>query len=159
MNNVIALSRFQPGLRAQIEVCRLDQASMPYALQFIESWSADDAYDRFGCAGISGPEWLASEIAQNGRRALIAVQARRIVGLLDYVYALGAIHFGIVVDRRFRQLSIGSGLVYGLLEKRRDVTPVSAECRVNNLAAVGLLRRCRFQRVRVEQPDIIWHHV
>ena len=158
MNNVIELSLSYAGIHEPLEIRRLENGWFPEALRFIDSWSDCDVYDRFGSAGIGGRQWLADEITNNGRRVLAAVHACRIVGLLDYVYALGAIHVGIVVDAEFRRLSIGTQLVFELLKGRRDVTPVSAECRIDNFGAVGLLRRCWFEPVTIEQREIVWNH-
>ena len=125
-------------------------------MRFIDSWSADDEYDRFGILGSNGQKRLAVELTQHERAALIAVHASRVVGLLDYVYAQGAIHIGIVVDSRYRLLSIGTNLVVALLQARAPARPVEAECRIDNRPAAALFRTCGFQCARVERPEMVW---
>lgn len=140
-----------------VEICPLDESMNAPALRFIESWNGDDAYDRFGSAGIGGPEWLAAQLTRRRRPALIAVNAYGVVGLLDHVSAGGATHFGIVVGSRFRRLTIGTTLVRTLLESRSVTRPFVAECGTGNYAAVALLRGCRFKAERSGR-EITWHH-
>ena len=136
----------------------LDVTMKTEAVRFISSWSLDDVYDRFGSVGIDGQAWLTTELTQRERRALIAVHASGVVGLLDHVYAEGAIHIGIVVASRFRRSSIGTHLVQALLQMRYSVHPVAADCRIDNRPAIALLRKCRFQRLSVERGEMIWRY-
>lgn len=124
-------------------------------MRFIDSWSIDDVYARFGAAGTDGRNRLAFELLQRCRSAFVAVHAGEVVGLLDYVHAHGAIHTGIVVDSRFRRLSIGTNLVLALLEAKTG-HPVVAECQISNRPAIALLRACRFALVGIESPEMLW---
>ena len=139
-------------------VCALDDATKTSAQRFIESWSIDDVYDRFGTLGSNAREWLTTELLRGERPALVALHADRVVGLLDYVYAQGAIHFGIVVDSRYRRSSIGSHLLAALLRLKTPAHPVAAECRIDNRPAVALLRGSQFQCTCVERHEMIWQH-
>jgi ribosomal protein S18 acetylase RimI-like enzyme len=138
-----------------LKIHPLEDEMKDRAVRFIDSWNADDVYDRFGTAGIDGREWLAAEL-QRGRSSLVAEYEGNVVGLLDYTYAQGAIHIGIVVDRRFRRRSIGKNLVRALLASKGPERPVAAECRVDNRPAVALLRGCCFDLIGIEKPEMIW---
>lgn len=136
----------------------LDAATREPALHFIESWTPDDVYDRFGSVGIGGREWLAAELSQRSRAALIAVHDGGVFGLLDYTYAEGALHIGIVVDARFRRSSVGSTLVSSFVQSRTQKLPVAAECSAANRAAVALFAACGFARTRAGSHEIIWRY-
>lgn len=141
-----------------VEVCRLGPSMTAPALRFIESWNDEDAYERFGSAGIGGPESLVAQITQRRRPALIAVDGDGVVALLDHVEADGATHIGIVVHPRFRRMSIGTTLVRSLLCSRSVTRPIVAECGNGNEAAVALLRACRFGRVKGDRYQTTWCH-
>lgn len=146
------------GLTGLYGVWRLDEARKPQTLRFIDSWSADDAYDRFGSAGIGGQEWLANQFTQHNREAFVAVNAVGVVGLLDYVDVDDARYIGIVVDARYRKLSIATTLVQALLQSKPCTLPVIAECCSRNYAAVSLLRSCRFRPVAVDRTEMTWRY-
>ncbi len=139
-------------------VWRLDEAMKSETLRFIHAWSPDDVYARFGSAGIGGQEWLADQLAQRDRRALVAVNASGVVGLLDHVDVDDATHIGIVVDARYRKLSIGTTLVRAMLQSRPSRSPVIAECTSGNYAAANLLRSCQFKPVAVDRYEMTWRH-
>lgn len=139
-------------------ITRIADGMKTQALRFIESWSAADAYDRFGSAGIGGQEWLAKQLNECGRRAIVAASKSGVIGLLDYVHADGATHVGIVVDARYRKLSVGTTLMRALLHTETIAHPIIAECSTRNYAAAGLLRGCGFEPVGVEQYEITWRH-
>ncbi len=141
-----------------VDICRLGETMNAQVLRFIESWNGDDAYDRFGSAGIGGQARLATQLTQHRRPALIAVNASGVVGLLDHVSASGATYFGIVVDSRFRKLSIGTTLVQTLLQSRSVMRPIIAECDHGNFAAVALLRGCQFKAIESDRYQITWRH-
>ncbi len=134
----------------------IEDALKAPTVRFIQSWSLDDVYGRFGTAGIDSQKWLTTEIMERGRSAFIAVHQDRVVGLLDHVYAQGAIHIGIVVDSHFRRLSIGTTLVLALLYAKSSEHSVAAECQIDNQAAVALLHACRFQLIGIEKPEMLW---
>lgn len=136
----------------------LDAATREQTLRFIESWTPDDVYDRFGSVGIGGREWLATELSQRSRPALIAVRDGDVLGLLDYTHAEGALHIGIVVDERFRRSSIGSTLVSSFIQSRTEMLPVAAECAAGNKAAVALLGACGFSRTHAGSYEILWRY-
>ncbi len=136
----------------------LDPATREPALRFVESWSFDDVYDRFGSVGIGGREWLTAELSKRSRPALIAVQDGEVLGLLDYTCAQGALHIGIVVDSRFRKSSIGKTLVSSFVEARTPTLPVAAECDAGNRAAVALLAACGFERAGAGPYEICWRY-
>lgn len=126
-------------------------------LEFVRSWSEDDAYERFGILG--GRQWLLTELRCNDeRRAIVATVGERIVGLLDHIETENGVHIGVVVDAQFRGLHVATEMVRELLHKRRPESPVAAECRAHNRAAIGLLKRCGFERVRSEGDELVWRH-
>ena len=126
-------------------------------LNFVRSWSEDDAYNRFGL--LSGREWLISELRDNQkRRAIVATAGKRIVGLLDHIECEGAVHIGVFVDSKFRRLHVATGLVCELLRAKKPERPVTAECRRSNAAAIGLLFGCGFEPVTVHSDEVVWHH-
>lgn len=141
-----------------IEICRLNERIQAQVLCFVDSWSGEDVYDRFGSAGIGGQTRLASQLTQRQRQALIAVSAGRVVGLLDFIYAYGATHAGIVVHSQYRRLLIGTRLVESLLCSRSLTRPIVAECGHQNLAAVALLRACHFKPIESDPYQITWRH-
>lgn len=136
----------------------LDAATYEPTLRFIESWSPDDVYDRFGSVGIGGREWLAAELSRRSRPAFIAIHDGDVFGLLDYTYAEGALHIGIVVDSRFRKSSIGSTLVSSFLGSRMQRVPAAAECAAGNRAAVALFTACGFERTNAGSYEILWRY-
>ncbi len=140
------------------ELRRLDEAMKPQVLRFIDSWSDDDAYDRFGSAGIGGQQWLVNQLTQHNRHALIALNCGMVIGLLDHIEADAAIHIGIVVDQRYRKLSIGSTLVRAMLRSRQFTFPVIAECSNRNYAAVNLLRSCQFNPIAIDRYEMTWRY-
>lgn len=126
-------------------------------LEFVRSWSEDDAYERFGVLG--GRQWLIDELNANPRRnVIVACAGTRIVGLLDHIEGDGAVHIGLVVDAQFRRMHVGTGLVGELVRVKPPGSPVAAECRRSNYAAVALLRRCGFDRVSAGGSEIVWRH-
>ena len=134
-------------------------ARLADVVDFIRSWSEDDSYERFGILGSHGPAWLAAELCDDSKRhAIIASAGRHVVGLLDHIEAEGAVHFGIVVDARYRRLYVGTELVNELLRMRSRDRAVSAECRASNYAAIALLRRCGFERVTMHHDEVVWCH-
>ena len=136
-------------------ITTLDRQALERTLTFIASWSRDDAYDRFGTLGDAGPRWLARELRENRERgALVASDGTRIVGLLDYIYASHAVHFGVVVHEAQRRKRIGSALVHALLGA--DDRHALAECRADNRAAVALLRGCGFQCTGYDAHEMHW---
>ena len=139
-------------------IWRLDEAMKAETLRFIASWSADDAYDRFGSAGIGGPEWLANELTHGSRDALIAVNAAGVAGLLDHVDVEGETYIGIVVDARYRKLGIGATLVRAMLQSRPSNAPVIADCSSRNIAAVNLLRSSEFKPVAIDRYEMTWRY-
>lgn len=136
----------------------LDEAMKQQTVRFIDSWSHNDAYDRFGSAGIGGQDWLADQLTQHNRGAMIALNAHEVVGLLDHVDAEGSTHIGIVVDARYRKLSIGSSLVRAMLQSKPVRLPVIAECGIRNYAAANLLRSCQFKPVAVDRYEMTWRY-
>ena len=146
------------GLAGLFGVWRLEDAMKPKALRFIKSWSADDAYDRFGSAGIGGQEWLEDELLHHGRRAFVAVNSAGVIGLLDHVDVDDTTYVGIVVDPRYRKLSVGTTLVRAMLQSRSSRVPVIAECSSRNYAAVSLLRSCQFKPVAVDRYEMTWRY-
>ena len=126
-------------------------------LEFIRSWSEDDAYGRFGMFG--GREWLMSELRANDKRnAIVATTGKRIIGLLDHIEFEGAVHIGVFVDAQFRGLHVGTDLVCELLRAKVPDRPVAAECRRSNAAAIGLLSGCGFERVMTDRDEVVWRH-
>lgn len=136
----------------------LDETTREPALRFIEAWSPDDEYDRFGSVGIGGREWLSTELSQRSRPALVAVDDSGVLGLLDYACAEHALHIGIVVDSRWRRSSIGKTLVSSLVQFRTRALPVVAECAAGNRAAVALFTACGFERVNAGPSEICWRY-
>lgn len=143
---------------AAIEIYCFDRTMMAHIARFIESWSNDDAYDRFGSAGVRGQDWLAGQLARHERSALIAVNAGGVVGLLDHVEADGATHLAIVVDRAFRRRSIGGTLVRTLVQHPGIARPLFAQCDNGNYAARALLRACRFAPIEADRYQVTWRH-
>jgi RimJ/RimL family protein N-acetyltransferase len=141
-----------------LQIQRFDDSIKEQTFRFIDSWSADDVYDRFGCAGIPAQEWLVRELLERARHAWIAVNADRVIGLLDHVVAEGAIHIGIMVDPLYRKSSVGTRLVEALVYCKSPAYPAIAECRIGNYAAQALFRRCRFHRAGIDRDEIIWRH-
>ena len=151
-------AQLQPRLIEAFRVCALDDTTKASAQRFIESWSIDDVYDRFGTLGSNAREWLTTELLRGERPALVALHANRVVGLLDYVYAQGAVHFGIVVDSHYRRTFIGTNLLVALLRLKSPAHSIAAECRVDNRPAVALLRGRHFQCTCIERHEMIWQH-
>jgi ribosomal protein S18 acetylase RimI-like enzyme len=142
-----------------IQLARLSDGALGNVIRFVESWSDDDAYDRFGLFGRQTPQMLLRDLANNPkRRALLAFGDGRLIGLLDYVTEFAVVHFGIVVGAQYRRRRIGTALVGSLLKIKRPEWPVAAECRPDNRAANTLLRVCGFERIASERDGILWRH-
>jgi ribosomal protein S18 acetylase RimI-like enzyme len=141
-----------------IRIHPIDQRMTAPAARFIESWGPDDAYDRFGSAGINGQQWLEHALTKHERPAFVALNGNEVIGLLDHAEADGATHFGIVVDSRFRRLAVGTALVASLLHSRSIRRPILADCTNSNRAAMALLRRCRFEAIADDRYETTWRH-
>lgn len=137
-------------------ICRLDENIMAQTLRFIDTWGGEDAYRRFGSAGIDGQAWLAMQLTVHRRPAFVAVNEGHVIGLLDHVDAGGATHIGIVVDSEFRRRSIGTALVNALLRSTSVRGPVRADCDNDNVPAMALLRRCGFTPIYSDRYQTFW---
>ena len=142
-----------------LSISPLQPDALSAVLVFIGSWSEDDAYDRFGLLGDAGPRWLANEFLENAsRRALLARRVDRVIGLLDYIEADGAMHFGVIVARDARRKHVGTALVRAFLGAKPPSRSATAECRPDNRAAIGLLRSSGFTRRAFDACEIAWSH-
>jgi len=142
----------------ETKIRHLDDTTKTNALRFIDSWSGDDAYRRFGSAGINGQQWLTNQLTQHQRPAFVAVSGDRVVGLLDHINASGATHFGIVVDSQSRKQGIATELLRALLTSTGIAGPIVADCDADNVAAVALLRKCRFSPAVEDGYQITWRY-
>jgi ribosomal protein S18 acetylase RimI-like enzyme len=134
----------------------LEDCVEPQTLRFINSWRSEDVYGRFGTAGIDAEKLLAGQLTQRRRSALVAMYRDQVVGLLDYVYVPDEIHIGIVVDWRFRRLSIGTKLIRALLKAKSPGYGVVAECRMSNRSAIALLAASCFRLVSAKNREMTW---
>jgi GNAT superfamily N-acetyltransferase len=136
---------------------RFDRADRRRLTTFVRSWSAQECYDRFGSTGRASPAWLVDRLTSSeDHRAFVARDDRDYVALLDYVVTERGIEFGIFVQATHRRRQIATRLVRALLALRSPSQKVLAQTRLENAAAVGLLRSCGFAVVAMEHGEVDW---
>jgi len=144
--------------REKLRIRLMDNALIEPVARFVDSWNHDDVYNRFGWTGADAQQRLVAELTNSARRAVVAIYDGAVIGLLDHVYAGDAIHVGIVVDWKFRRSSVGTLLLRALLAMKTPAQPIAAECRVDNIPAAGLLRKCGFRWIGTERPEMMWRY-
>jgi ribosomal protein S18 acetylase RimI-like enzyme len=124
---------------------------------FVASLSPADRFNRFGNSSEEASSWLVGALAASDHYAITARAGSAVVGLLDFVVAAGSIEFGIVVDEDARGRGIARSLLAALMAGTPQTSEVIADCRVDNLPAVCLLRSTGFSVQQHAGFELHWH--
>ena len=104
-------------------------------------------------------EFFENELRQNGRFAIVAIQASQLVGYAFSMWIFDEMHVNkIAVDPSVRRHGIAAALMDRLFAFAREhrVTAMSLEVRESNLGAQAFYRHLGFQKTYIRQryyPD------
>jgi RimJ/RimL family protein N-acetyltransferase len=141
-----------------VTIARYEDGDLPAASAFVRSWTSDERYARFWSPGESAAAWLIDRLASASHRAFIAREGDEYVGLLDCVVTPNEIDFGVFVRGERRRRTIGTRLVRTLIALGASERRIVAQCRIDNAAAVALLRACRFASTSARGGEIGWEY-
>jgi len=123
---------------------------------FLSSLSQRDRFDRFCSSSTASVAWLLGDLARPDHSAIIARSEADVVGLLDYVTFASSAEFGVVVDARLRRRGIARAMLAQLLTSLPASYEVLADCRRDNIAAIGFLRAGGFSVTRDSGLEVRW---
>jgi ribosomal protein S18 acetylase RimI-like enzyme len=145
--------------REHMVIERSHSGALPAIIAFAHSWTREDVYARFWGTGEGAVSWLIEHLANDAdHAALVAREGASYIGLLDYVRVADEISFGIVVRSEYRRMRVGTRLVNALIALKSRREYIAAQCRLENEAAVGLLRSCHFVPSALQHGELDWEY-